>query len=186
MVERLMGRKLEDGANEEIKCMKVSLDPVVSVHRPFLWYSVSPQLFTRVLGLCSWRLFADRSDCRLIHVGVPHTHWLAAPFDIELVLLLPAPLHQPLLSVLCSLGHFLLAPATSVKHKASCAIPAWHRREHPSICGNRITADDFVDRLVAVRVFPCGIHSSLSRRRDHCRGEPADQHAHLSALADPR
>lgn len=40
IVERLMGRKLEDGWNEEIKCMKVTLDPVVALHRPFLWYSV--------------------------------------------------------------------------------------------------------------------------------------------------
>lgn len=41
IVERLMGRELEDGLNEEIKCIKVTLDPVVSLHRPLLWYTVS-------------------------------------------------------------------------------------------------------------------------------------------------
>jgi hypothetical protein len=39
-IERLLGRKLEDGLNEKIKCLKVTLDPVVSLHRPLLWYIV--------------------------------------------------------------------------------------------------------------------------------------------------
>ncbi len=41
LVEKLMGRKLEDGWDEDIKCMKVSMDPIVSLHRPFVWYLVS-------------------------------------------------------------------------------------------------------------------------------------------------
>jgi hypothetical protein len=40
LMEKLMGRKLEPGWNEEIKCMKVTIDPVFSLHRPLLWYSV--------------------------------------------------------------------------------------------------------------------------------------------------
>lgn len=40
-IERLMGRKLENGGNERVKCMKVTMDPVVSLHRPLLWYIVS-------------------------------------------------------------------------------------------------------------------------------------------------
>lgn len=41
VIERLLGRNLEDGLNDKINCMKVTLDPVVSVHRPLLWYIVS-------------------------------------------------------------------------------------------------------------------------------------------------
>lgn len=44
MIETILGRKLEDGYNEDIKCMKVSMDAVVGVHRPFVWYTVSTVL----------------------------------------------------------------------------------------------------------------------------------------------
>lgn len=40
--EKLQGRELQIGHNEDIECMKVSLDPVVTSHRPLLWYLVSP------------------------------------------------------------------------------------------------------------------------------------------------
>ncbi|GJE96956.1 alpha/beta hydrolase [Phanerochaete sordida] len=39
-LENLLGRKIEPGRNQEIDCMKVSLDPVTSLHRPFLWYCI--------------------------------------------------------------------------------------------------------------------------------------------------
>ena len=39
-IEKLLGRKLEEGYNEEIRCMKVTMDPVLGVHRPLLWYMV--------------------------------------------------------------------------------------------------------------------------------------------------
>ncbi|KAI0341006.1 alpha/beta-hydrolase [Trametopsis cervina] len=40
IVERLLGRTLDEGLNEKISCMKVTMDPVVSLHRPLLWYSI--------------------------------------------------------------------------------------------------------------------------------------------------
>ena len=40
-VERLSGKRLQLGRNEGTKCMRVTLDPVVMVHRPLLWYGVS-------------------------------------------------------------------------------------------------------------------------------------------------
>lgn len=40
MLEHLMGRELNDGWNTAVRCMKVTLDPVVSLHRPLLWYMV--------------------------------------------------------------------------------------------------------------------------------------------------
>lgn len=41
MIEKLMDRKLEHGWDDTIQCMKVSLDPVVMLHRPLIWYAVS-------------------------------------------------------------------------------------------------------------------------------------------------
>lgn len=40
MVETLLGRQLESGWNKAVRCMKVSLDPVIAVHRPFIWYMI--------------------------------------------------------------------------------------------------------------------------------------------------
>ena len=40
VIEKLLGHRLEDGYNDEIKCMKVSMDPVLGVHRPLIWYMV--------------------------------------------------------------------------------------------------------------------------------------------------
>lgn len=39
-LETLSGRPIGHGRNEKIKSIKVSLDPVVTVHRPLIWYSV--------------------------------------------------------------------------------------------------------------------------------------------------
>ncbi|KAI0743297.1 hypothetical protein BC629DRAFT_217644 [Irpex lacteus] len=39
-IEKLLGRKLEAGRTAGLECMKVTLDPVVSLHRPFLWYII--------------------------------------------------------------------------------------------------------------------------------------------------
>lgn len=40
-IEGLLGRTLEEGFNDKIGCMRLTFDPVVSLHRPFLWYLVS-------------------------------------------------------------------------------------------------------------------------------------------------
>lgn len=40
-IEILLGRKLEEGRNEDLGCIKVTLDPVSSLHRPLVWYLVS-------------------------------------------------------------------------------------------------------------------------------------------------
>ena len=49
LLETLMGRKLSEGWNESVRCMKVTLDPVVSLHRPFIWYLVSEYTHTLLL-----------------------------------------------------------------------------------------------------------------------------------------
>jgi hypothetical protein len=41
IVEKLLGRELEDGNNKNTKSMRLTLDPVVMVHRPLIWYIVS-------------------------------------------------------------------------------------------------------------------------------------------------
>ncbi|KAI0073954.1 alpha/beta-hydrolase [Panus rudis PR-1116 ss-1] len=40
MMERLMGRKLDEGWNESVRCMKVTMDPVKCSHRPLIWYAI--------------------------------------------------------------------------------------------------------------------------------------------------
>ena len=40
-IESILGRKLESGYNDTAKCMRLTFDPVVMLHRPLLWYFVS-------------------------------------------------------------------------------------------------------------------------------------------------
>jgi hypothetical protein len=40
-MESILGRKLESGFNDKAGCMRLTFDPVVSLHRPLLWYLVS-------------------------------------------------------------------------------------------------------------------------------------------------
>ena len=40
-IENLLQRKLHQGWDQTVRCMKVTLDHVDAVHRPLLWYSVS-------------------------------------------------------------------------------------------------------------------------------------------------
>lgn len=40
-LEAYMGRKFEDGWSATAKCMRLTLDPVIMLHRPLLWYTVS-------------------------------------------------------------------------------------------------------------------------------------------------
>ncbi|CCM05133.1 uncharacterized protein FIBRA_07341 [Fibroporia radiculosa] len=39
-VEEYLGCKLEDGWSDTAKCMRSTLDPVVTVHRPLIWYTI--------------------------------------------------------------------------------------------------------------------------------------------------
>lgn len=40
MLEDALGHTLEPGRNEQVRSMRVSMDAVVSTHRPLLWYLV--------------------------------------------------------------------------------------------------------------------------------------------------
>ncbi|KAI0685398.1 Alpha/Beta hydrolase protein [Cytidiella melzeri] len=56
-VERLLGRKLEEGMNDRVKCMKVTLDPVIACHRPLLWYIIVSIVDSITAVLLSYRGF---------------------------------------------------------------------------------------------------------------------------------
>jgi hypothetical protein len=48
--EEIDGRSLEPGHEKDVKSVKVTLDPVITTHRPLLWYTVNtlnsvPHLF---------------------------------------------------------------------------------------------------------------------------------------------
>ncbi|KAH7921054.1 hypothetical protein BV22DRAFT_756505 [Leucogyrophana mollusca] len=59
-VENVLGRGLEPGHSAEARCMRLTFDPVVMLHRPFIWYMIvafvdlvaSLQLYT--LGFCHY------------------------------------------------------------------------------------------------------------------------------------
>ena len=44
-IESILGSKLDGGYNDTTKSMRVTFDPVVSLHRPLLWYTVSMMTF---------------------------------------------------------------------------------------------------------------------------------------------
>ncbi|CAL1694590.1 unnamed protein product [Somion occarium] len=54
-MEKLMGHKFKTGWNESVGCMKVSMDPVVSLHRPFIWYLIISivDTYTTILLACN-------------------------------------------------------------------------------------------------------------------------------------
>lgn len=39
-VERLLGRSLEIGVTEGVDSMRLTLQPVITAHRPFMWYTI--------------------------------------------------------------------------------------------------------------------------------------------------
>ena len=39
-VECLLGRSLETGITEEVDSMRLTLQPVITAHRPFMWYTI--------------------------------------------------------------------------------------------------------------------------------------------------
>lgn len=43
--ESIVGHKFAEGRNPEIKSMRVTLDPVIMIYRPFIWYMVSTVVF---------------------------------------------------------------------------------------------------------------------------------------------
>ena len=54
-IEQLFGHKMDHGRTHTVDSMKVSLDPVYTVHRPLLWYLVSPSyLYDRTKDAHLW------------------------------------------------------------------------------------------------------------------------------------
>ena len=39
-IEKLVGRRLEEGTDSHVRSMGITLDPVIMLHRPLVWYSV--------------------------------------------------------------------------------------------------------------------------------------------------
>jgi hypothetical protein len=39
-LERIVGRTFEEGRGEGVRSMRVTLDPVMMLHRPLVWYMV--------------------------------------------------------------------------------------------------------------------------------------------------
>ncbi|EMD38036.1 hypothetical protein CERSUDRAFT_113174 [Gelatoporia subvermispora B] len=54
-VEDMLGHKLEVGRNDSVECMRVTLDPVRMLHRPFLWYMIVCLVDT-ITAICLFKL----------------------------------------------------------------------------------------------------------------------------------
>ncbi len=39
-VSKFLGHPLDNGKNHKLKVMRLTLDPVIAIHRPFIWYMV--------------------------------------------------------------------------------------------------------------------------------------------------
>jgi len=48
-IEGLLNRKLEHGYADQAKAMRLTLDPVITLHRPLVWYIVSIGRFLGVV-----------------------------------------------------------------------------------------------------------------------------------------
>lgn len=75
-IEKLLGRELEQGWNPDVKCLKVTLDPVTALHRPLVWYFVSTQ--GHYLCVIQQLTTQGRGIGRLVHVCIPSNAWLQA------------------------------------------------------------------------------------------------------------
>lgn len=49
--EKIVGREFPEGRNENVKSLRVTLDPVLMLHRPLIWYMVRYWLFGCVMLL---------------------------------------------------------------------------------------------------------------------------------------
>jgi hypothetical protein len=48
-IEGLLYRKLENGYTDQVKAMRLTFDPVVTLHRPLVWYIVSIRRFFNIM-----------------------------------------------------------------------------------------------------------------------------------------
>lgn len=71
MFAERLGRPLAQGRDENIKCMRLTLDPVVMCHRPFLWYMVCLALY----------LLHQRPKVECIHISRSLQEWTLSPLS---------------------------------------------------------------------------------------------------------
>jgi hypothetical protein len=50
-IEAALGHQLEEGRNGDVRSMRPTLDPVVMLHRPLIWYGVSVFSFLILRGV---------------------------------------------------------------------------------------------------------------------------------------
>lgn len=77
-IEKYQGCKYEDGWDAKLSCMKVSLDPVVMLHRPFLWYMIVALVDTITGGLLVYNGFHYYNNQKSLFCFPPRVHALYA------------------------------------------------------------------------------------------------------------
>jgi hypothetical protein len=78
-IERLMGKKLQHGHHQNVKSMRVTLDPVVMAHRPLLWYAVSLHLPTDVIWETAVHIVSRLSQ---LSIHIHRCHYTGLDLDI--------------------------------------------------------------------------------------------------------
>ncbi|KIY46852.1 hypothetical protein FISHEDRAFT_66270 [Fistulina hepatica ATCC 64428] len=77
-VEDILGRKLEEGNKEGTKPMRITLDPVTSVHRPLVWYALVALVDQCTAVRLLSRGFRHYSPRQWFKVFPPRPHTLAS------------------------------------------------------------------------------------------------------------
>ena len=122
-----VGYPLRHGTNSaEMRCLRLTMDPVHMVHRPFVWYMVS-------FPLCTLPLLILAADCLLGR----YLHFHRAPLSRFYPLQCPQVVSRlPPTPVPCTvLAHFqghrdqlaLLVPTAPLVYEAPNSIHPWHR-----------------------------------------------------------
>lgn len=129
-----VGYPLVAGSNPEIQCLRLTMDPVPMVHRPFFWYMVRFPLC--IQNLTFYNLAVARLLCRYPHVHrtlLPRLHTLQYPQMVSRL----SPTPTPCIVLVQVQGyrdqHTLLVSTAPLAHEASDPIHPRHRHRSPTL-----------------------------------------------------
>ena len=105
-IERVAGRKLEPGRNSSIHPMRLTLDPVVILPRPLVWYAVSAMRIAEVIDQFYHKIVATVDLITYITLySRGFTHYSLSPW----------------------IGVFPPRPQTILSRRSLATMPYWYR-----------------------------------------------------------
>ena len=132
-IEGLLGRKLDSGYSDEAKAMRLTLDPVVTLHRPLTWYLVSLPHHRRNTRYLTYFVL-DRGWCGFVLLIIDSDSWIQTFFHSEMVPFVPASSADCVLKEISRPRPVVLVPPTSLDNQVAHSIPARHRGTDTFLC----------------------------------------------------